>query len=71
MAETLTAAPARLKESLFRSGVTFYGAIGLLCASIAVVGFWPSYFGRLLSGTLDILPIIHVLGRNSAFEGYL
>jgi hypothetical protein len=32
----------------------------VLAICIAVVGFWPTYFGRVLSGTLDVLPIIHL-----------
>lgn len=36
-----------------------YVPIACLIALIAVVGFWPTYFGRLLTGTVGAVPIIH------------
>ena len=30
----------------------FYIGVGLLIALMATVGFWPTYFGPLLRGTL-------------------
>lgn len=35
-------------------------ALGM--AAIAVAGFWPSYWGPLLAGTLDLHPLLHVHG---------
>jgi hypothetical protein len=54
---------------LARYGVTAYSAIAVLCAIIALVGFWPTYFGRLFSGALNVLPIIHV--HAVIFAGWL
>lgn len=34
--------------------------IALACLVIAVLGFWPTYFGPLLAGEPNPLPIIHV-----------
>jgi hypothetical protein len=34
--------------------------LALLAAVIAAVGFWPTYFGLLLQGTLDTQLLIHV-----------
>jgi hypothetical protein len=36
-----------------------YVVVGTLIAAIAVVGFWRSYFGPLLAGGVDELPLIH------------
>ena len=38
----------------------FYVGLTLLVTAIAFVGFWPTYFGPLLAGTVDKLPVIHV-----------
>ena len=37
----------------------FYIGLSLLVAAIAFVGFWPTYFGPLLAGAVDQLPLIH------------
>jgi hypothetical protein len=51
-------------------GVGVYLPISLLCASIALIGFWPTYFGPLLSGTVvQALPIIHL--HAMVFSGWL
>lgn len=36
-----------------------YVGLAVLAALIAVVGFWPTYFGPLVAGTVDKIPIIH------------
>lgn len=36
--------------------------MALLLAAIAVAGFWPSYWGPLLAGTLDLHWLLHVHG---------
>jgi hypothetical protein len=36
-----------------------YVWVGTLIAAIAVVGFWRTYFGPLLAGNVDVLPLIH------------
>lgn len=38
---------------------SFYITLSLLIALIAFVGFWPSYFGPLLSRTVDTETVIH------------
>jgi hypothetical protein len=38
---------------------TFYVALGTVIAAIAIAGFWRSYFGPLVSGNVDALPLIH------------
>ena len=38
----------------------FYIGLSVLVTTIAFVGFWPTYFGPLLAGTVDKLPVIHV-----------
>jgi hypothetical protein len=37
-----------------------YLTITFACLLVALVGFWPRYFGPLLAGTLNTVPIIHV-----------
>jgi hypothetical protein len=39
-----------------------YWAAALVATAIAVIGFWPTYFGRILSGTVDQPLSIHVHG---------
>ena len=36
-----------------------YVGLAVLAAVIAVVGFWPTYFGPLVAGIVDKAPIIH------------
>ncbi len=47
----------------------FYIGIGLLIALMAVVGFWPTYFGPLLIGTLQTVPVIHF--HATVYSGWL
>jgi hypothetical protein len=37
-----------------------YVGIAMLALAVAAVGFWPTYFGPLLAGTVDKPAIIHV-----------
>ena len=37
-----------------------YVGLTLLVTAIAFVGFWPTYFGPLLAGTVDKPPVIHL-----------
>jgi hypothetical protein len=37
-----------------------YIGLSLLVTAIAFIGFWPTYFGPLLAGTVDKLPVIHL-----------
>ncbi len=37
-----------------------YVGIGLLLTLMALVGFWPTYFGPLVQGTVDRPPLVHV-----------
>jgi hypothetical protein len=63
MAMTITAAvtPPRYRA--------FYVALSLCMALIAVVGFWPTYFGPLVWGTLAQPLLIHV--HAVVFTGWL
>jgi hypothetical protein len=42
-----------------RSPRRLYVAIAVVAIAIAAVGFWPSYFGPLLAGAVDVPAIIH------------
>jgi hypothetical protein len=46
-----------------------YMAVGLLMASIAIVGFWRGYFGPLVFGTLVQPILIHI--HATVFSGWL
>jgi hypothetical protein len=46
-----------------------YVGITVLVTAIAFVGFWPTYFGPLLAGTVDKLPVIHV--HAAVYVGWL
>lgn len=37
-----------------------YVPAALVMTLLAFVGFWPTYFGPLLAGTLDTIPLIHL-----------
>lgn len=47
----------------------FYIVLGLFMTLIAVVGFWPTYFGPLVTGTLASPVIIHL--HAAVFTGWL
>ena len=47
----------------------FYIGVSLLMGLIAVVGFWPTYFGPLVRGTVEQPPVIHV--HATVFAGWL
>jgi hypothetical protein len=47
----------------------FFMATSLLMALIAVVGFWPTYFGPLMTGRLVQPPVIHL--HAVVFTGWL
>lgn len=40
----------------------FYFQMSLACAGIALLGFWPSYWGPLAAGTLHKAPVTHMHG---------
>jgi hypothetical protein len=46
-----------------------YLPVALLATLIALTGFWPTYFGPLLTGTLHKVTIIHV--HAAVFSGWL
>jgi len=46
-----------------------YLAIGVLMLAIAIAGFWPSYYGQILPGTLRQPPVIHL--HAAVFLGWL
>jgi len=43
--------------------------IAVVCACIALVGFWPTYFGRLVTGVVHVIPIVHL--HAMVFSGWL
>lgn len=43
-----------------RTVMRIYVPVGFVCCLIALLGFWPTYFGPLLRGIPHPLPIIHV-----------
>ena len=47
----------------------FYIGVSLLMGLIAVVGFWPTYFGPLVRGTVEQPLVIHV--HATVFVGWL
>ena len=46
-----------------------YVGLAVLAALIAIVGFWPTYFGPLVAGTVDKTAIIHV--HAAVYVGWL
>jgi hypothetical protein len=42
---------------------------GLMILLIVLVGFWPSYFGLILQGTLNVGPLVHL--HNAVFLGWV
>lgn len=62
----MTNAEPRAAPSLKRGG---YLLIAGLMALIALAGFWPSYFGHILPGTLDHPSYIHL--HAFVFSGWL
>jgi hypothetical protein len=46
-----------------------YIGVALLTVAIAIAGFWPRYFGPLVTGTLETVTIIHV--HAVVFVGWL
>jgi hypothetical protein len=40
----------------------FYFQMALACAAIALLGFWPSYWGPMAAGTLHKAPVTHLHG---------
>ena len=47
----------------------FYVGVSILMAVMALVGFWPSYFGPLLAGTVDVVPVLHF--HATIYSGWL
>jgi hypothetical protein len=64
--ESVAARLARLPA--FKAHRVFVG-IGALVALIAVVGFWPTYFGPLVRGVVDKPFVIHV--HAAVFSGWV
>ena len=46
-----------------------YVPAAILATVIALAGFWPSYFGPLLAGTVDTIPLIHF--HAAVYTGWL
>jgi hypothetical protein len=58
-------APAAARRRPLRA----YLPIAIIATLIAISGFWPTYFGPLLGGTLQTLPMIHV--HAAVFVGWM
>jgi len=41
----------------------------MLMAAMALVGFWPSYFGPLMAGTVNVVPVLHF--HAAIYSGWL
>jgi len=64
------AAPSYSPQTVSRRRrVTIYLAIAIACGCIALVGFWPTYFGRLVTGAVHVIPIVHL--HALVFSGWL
>ena len=46
-----------------------YQLATILIAIIVITGFWPSYYGLILSGSLDVAPFVHL--HNAVFLGWV
>lgn len=55
---TATGTPTRSPSR--RSATATYVLIAFASLLIALLGFWPRYFGPMVAGTLETIPIIHV-----------
>ncbi len=40
----------------------FYFQMSLVCMAVAFLGFWPSYWGPMVAGTLHKAPVSHIHG---------
>lgn len=58
---------ARIRRSLKVHG--FYTAISVLMAIFVVIGFWPSYFGKMAAGTLKLPWAMHI--HAVVFSGWM
>ena len=67
MATSTTTLPAGRPSSLQRR--PFYIGASVLMGLIAVVGFWPTYFGPLVTGTIAQPLLIHI--HATVFTGWL
>lgn len=54
-ADPVLNSPARLSPRRRR----IFLPAGMIVAALALVGFWPTYYGRLFSGTVQAPPIVH------------
>ena len=59
----------RCTSDLIRPQRRFYVALSAFIALVVYVGFWPTYFGPLLSGSVDSIPVIHV--HAAVYVGWL
>jgi hypothetical protein len=61
------AMPARTRVA--RSRPPIYLGVAFLTVAIALAGFWPKYFGPLVTGTLQTITMIHI--HAAVFVGWL
>jgi hypothetical protein len=58
-----------MKDATRRRGHQFYIGVTLLLIATVVAGFWPSYFGTLLSGSVSRPLVMHLHG--AIFTGWM
>ena len=63
-ADTAVSAPARV-----RTKTAFYVTLSIFMVGLVLVGFWPTYFGRLLRGDIARPPVIQIHGL--VFVGWM
>lgn len=59
----------RADGAVIAVGRGFYVGLAVLITALAVAGFWPTYWGPLFSGTLDLHWLLHLHGV--VFTGWL
>jgi hypothetical protein len=65
----MTTATVRPAIPLTWATIRIYIPVAFVTILIALAGFWPTYFGPLLAGTVKKVPVIHV--HAAVFMGWL
>jgi hypothetical protein len=55
--------------STYSTNFRIYIPAAIAATAIAIVGFWPTYFGPMVAGTLQAVPMIHL--HAAVFIGWL
>ena len=62
MSTVATVASVAKAAPRVRTKTSFYVALSLFMVGIVLVGFWPTYFGRLLRGDVARPAVIQIHG---------